>query len=78
VIETPDGLPYMARPPITSTPRPASRATAWTFGTLGGMMLADAIPGRPNPWTNLFEPERMAVRRGAWEHIKENTDYPIV
>jgi Rieske Fe-S protein len=40
------------------------------------MMIADAIAGRPNPWTELFDPGRAAVRRGLWDYIKENTDYP--
>ncbi|PYR89925.1 MAG: hypothetical protein DMF84_23080 [Acidobacteria bacterium] len=47
-----------------------------TFGTLGAMIASDAILGRPNPWADLFEPGRSALRRQAWEYIKENADYP--
>ena len=47
-----------------------------TFGTLGAMIISDAIQERRNPWADLFEPGRAAVRRGLWEYIKENADYP--
>ena len=47
-----------------------------TFGTLSGMMVSDAIRGRRNPWTELFDPGRAAIRHGLWDYIKENTDYP--
>ena len=47
-----------------------------TFGTLGAMIASDAILGRRNPWADLFDPGRAAVRRGLWEYIKENADYP--
>jgi Rieske Fe-S protein len=29
-----------------------------------------------NPWTELFDPGRAAVRRGLWEYVKGNADYP--
>jgi Rieske Fe-S protein len=47
-----------------------------TFGTLAGMMIADAILGRSNPWAELFDPSRKALRRGLWDYLKENADYP--
>lgn len=47
-----------------------------TFGTLGGMMMADAILGRRNPWADLFDPGRKALRHGLWDYIRENVDYP--
>ena len=47
-----------------------------TFGTLGAMMMSDAILGIANPWADLFEPGRKAIRRGAWGYIEENKDYP--
>jgi Rieske Fe-S protein len=47
-----------------------------TFGTLGGMIIADAIEGRRNPWAELFDAERTALRRGVWDYIKENASYP--
>ncbi|HVQ11987.1 MAG TPA: Rieske 2Fe-2S domain-containing protein, partial [Vicinamibacterales bacterium] len=40
------------------------------------IMIADAIQGRQNPWVDLFDPGRGAIRRGLWDYIKENFDYP--
>jgi Rieske Fe-S protein len=40
------------------------------------MMIVDAIQGRPNPWSALFDPGRAALRRGLWDYVKENADYP--
>ena len=76
VIETPDGLPYIGRTADHQYAATGFAGNGMTFGTLGAMMMADAIVGRANPWVDLFEPERMAVRRGAWDYIKENVDYP--
>ena len=47
-----------------------------TFGTLAGIMISDAILGRSNPWTELFDPSRKALTRGLWDYLKENVDYP--
>lgn len=47
-----------------------------TFGTLAGIMIADAIVGRRNPWTDLFDPGRKALTQGLWDYITENLDYP--
>ena len=47
-----------------------------TFGTLAAIMIADAIQGRQNPWAELFDPGRAAIRHGLWDYLKENTDYP--
>jgi hypothetical protein len=35
-----------------------------TFGTLAGMMIADRLAGQANPWTDLFDPGRKAIRHG--------------
>ena len=40
------------------------------------MMIADAIQGTRNPWAELFDPGRAAIRHGLWDYIKENKDYP--
>ena len=40
------------------------------------MMISDAILGRSNPWTELFDPGRKALTRGLWDYVKENVDYP--
>jgi glycine/D-amino acid oxidase-like deaminating enzyme/nitrite reductase/ring-hydroxylating ferredoxin subunit len=76
VIETPDGLPFIGRMTGHQYAATGFAGNGLTFGTLGGMIIADAILGRPNPWAELFEPGRPAVRRGLWEYVKENADYP--
>jgi Rieske Fe-S protein len=76
VIETPDGLPYIGQSADHQYAATGYAGNGLTFGTLGGMMMSDAILGRTNPWTDLFDPGRKAVTRGLWDYIKENVDYP--
>lgn len=76
VIETPDGLPYIGAMADHQYAATGFSGNGMTFGTLGAMMSADAILGLKNPWADLFEPGRAAVRRGLWEYVKENVDYP--
>jgi Rieske Fe-S protein len=47
-----------------------------TFGTLTGIMAADAALGLKNPWAELFDVGRTKIRGGAWDYVKENLDYP--
>jgi glycine/D-amino acid oxidase-like deaminating enzyme/nitrite reductase/ring-hydroxylating ferredoxin subunit len=76
VIETPDGLPYIGRTAEHQWIATGFAGNGLTFGTLGAMIAADGILGRRNPWTELFDPDRSWVRRGAWQYLKENKDYP--
>ncbi len=76
VIETPDGLPYIGRMADHQYAATGFGGNGLTFGTLSGMMVSDAILERRNPWTELFDPGRAAIRHGLWDYIKENTDYP--
>jgi glycine/D-amino acid oxidase-like deaminating enzyme/nitrite reductase/ring-hydroxylating ferredoxin subunit len=76
VIETPDGLPYIGRMGDHQYAATGFAGNGMTFGTLGGMMCADAILGRRNPWADLFAPDRKALGRSLWEYVKENADYP--
>jgi len=76
VIETPDGLPYIGRNVDHQYSATGYAGNGLTFGTLAGMMIADAILERPNPWTDLFDPARKALTRGLWDYVKENVDYP--
>jgi glycine/D-amino acid oxidase-like deaminating enzyme/nitrite reductase/ring-hydroxylating ferredoxin subunit len=76
VIETPDGLPYIGKMADHQYAATGFAGNGMTFGTLAGIMMSDAIAARPNPWADLFDPGRAAVRRGLWEYIKENADYP--
>jgi glycine/D-amino acid oxidase-like deaminating enzyme/nitrite reductase/ring-hydroxylating ferredoxin subunit len=76
IIQTPDDLPYIGEIADHQYTATGFVGNGITFGTLGAMMITDAILGRSNPWADLFHPSRKAIRHGAWEYIKENADYP--
>jgi glycine/D-amino acid oxidase-like deaminating enzyme/nitrite reductase/ring-hydroxylating ferredoxin subunit len=76
VIETPDGLPYIGQSAERQYSATGYAGNGLTFGTLAGMMISDAILGRANPWSELFDPSRKAVTRGLWDYVNENADYP--
>ena len=76
VIETPDGLPYIGQNADHQYAATGFGGNGLTFGTLAGMMISDAILERSNPWAELFDPGRKALRRGLWDYLKENVDYP--
>jgi glycine/D-amino acid oxidase-like deaminating enzyme/nitrite reductase/ring-hydroxylating ferredoxin subunit len=76
IIETPDGLPYIGRMTDHQYAATGFCGNGLTFGTLAAVMIADALDGRDNPWVELFEPGRSALRRGLWEYVKQNADYP--
>jgi glycine/D-amino acid oxidase-like deaminating enzyme/nitrite reductase/ring-hydroxylating ferredoxin subunit len=76
VIETPDGLPYIGAMTDHQYAATGFAGNGMTFGTLAGIMIVDAIEGRRNPWADLFDPARKAIRRGLWDYVKENADYP--
>ena len=76
VIETPDGLPYIGETSDHQFAGTGFSGNGMTFGTLTGMMAADKIAGRSNPWNDLFDPRRKKIRGAAWDYVKENKDYP--
>lgn len=76
VIETPDGLPYIGKMADHQYAATGFAGNGMTFGTLAAIMIADAIEGRQNPWVELFDPGRAAIRHGLWDYVTENADYP--
>jgi glycine/D-amino acid oxidase-like deaminating enzyme/nitrite reductase/ring-hydroxylating ferredoxin subunit len=76
VVETPDGLPYIGRAADGQYCATGFGGNGLTFGTLAAMVMADAIGGRPNPWSELFDPDRKVLARGLWDYVRENVDYP--
>jgi len=76
VIETNDGLPYIGETAERQFSATGFGGNGMTFGTLAGLMACDAALGREDPWKGLFAPERMHVRGGLWDYVKENSDYP--
>ena len=75
VIETADGLPFIGETAPHQFAGTGYAGNGMTFGTLAGMMVADRIVGRANPWSALFDPSRKTLG-GLWDYIKENKDYP--
>ena len=76
VIETPDGLPYIGEAAEHQYAATGFAGNGMTFGTVSALMISDAITGRRNPWTALFDPSRKAIGRSTWDYIRENADYP--
>jgi Rieske Fe-S protein len=75
VIETPDGLPYIGEAGEHQFVATGFAGNGMTFGTLGGMMAADAALDRKNPWQDLFAVNRKKLS-ATWDYLKENIDYP--
>ena len=40
------------------------------------MMARDAVLGRRNPWSELFDPAAPRSTAASWDYLKENIDYP--
>jgi glycine/D-amino acid oxidase-like deaminating enzyme/nitrite reductase/ring-hydroxylating ferredoxin subunit len=76
VIETPDGLPFIGQMTDHQFAATGFSGNGLTFGTLSAIIIADAVSGRRNPWTELFDPKRLAIERGVWDYVRENADYP--
>jgi len=76
VVETPDGLPYIGETADHQFAGTGYSGNGMTFGTLAGMMAADRVLGRRNPWSDLFEPSRTKILGALWDYIRENKDYP--
>lgn len=73
VLEPNDGLAYIGRNPgddnvyiVTGT-----SGNGMTYGTIAGMLLADLILGRANPWAEIYGPSRVSLR-AAGEFLREN------
>jgi glycine/D-amino acid oxidase-like deaminating enzyme/nitrite reductase/ring-hydroxylating ferredoxin subunit len=59
--EPPDGLPLIGESLSSGRVFVATgySGTGMMFGTLGGMLLADQVLGRPNPWADLYRTKRL-------------------
>lgn len=75
VIETNDGLPFIGETAPKQFVATGFSGNGMTFGTLGAMMVSEAIAGHVSPWTTLYDPNRKMIH-GAWDYVKENLDYP--
>ncbi len=78
VIETDDGLPFIGKTEDHQYVATGYAGNGLTFGTLAAMILHDAILGRSNPWSALFDPHRKASSLSAIATVvAENIDYPL-
>jgi glycine/D-amino acid oxidase-like deaminating enzyme/nitrite reductase/ring-hydroxylating ferredoxin subunit len=64
--DTEDAIPFIGEPDPVQSPgfHIATGFNAWGIsnGTAGGMMIADTIMGRANPWRTLYDPTRPASK----------------
>jgi glycine/D-amino acid oxidase-like deaminating enzyme/nitrite reductase/ring-hydroxylating ferredoxin subunit len=75
VLEPADGLGFIGRDPggednvyvITG-----DSGNGITHGTLGGMLVADLVQGRGNPWAALYDPQRKVRDSSEWLHENAN------
>ena len=79
VMETQDGLAFIGRNPLDADNvyvATGDSGMGMTHGTIAGILLTDLIAGRPNPWTELYDPSR--IRTGAaGEFVKENVNVAL-
>lgn len=76
VIETNDGLPYIGETAERQYVATGFVGNGITFGTLAAKMITDRILCRENPWSELFDVNRMNLLAGGWDYLKKNLDYP--
>lgn len=76
VIETNDGLPFIGEIVPRQFVATGFGGNGITFSTVAAMMAADAVQGRRNPWSDLFDVHRKKMLGGTWDYLKENADYP--
>lgn len=69
-----DGLPYIGSSATSSSLYLATGfgADGLTWGSLAGMMIADEICGRKNPFAELYSPRRFTPMKSAKNFLKEN------
>lgn len=76
IIETVDGLPYIG---LNSASKHLYVATGFsgngtTFGTLGGIIVADLIQGRANPFEDIYKATRIRPIASAVSYVAENAN----
>jgi glycine/D-amino acid oxidase-like deaminating enzyme/nitrite reductase/ring-hydroxylating ferredoxin subunit len=78
VMETTDGLAFIGRNPLDADNvyiATGDSGMGMTHGTIAGILLADLIQGRDNPWSAIYDPSRKPVWGMAWkEYLSENVN----
>jgi glycine/D-amino acid oxidase-like deaminating enzyme/nitrite reductase/ring-hydroxylating ferredoxin subunit len=78
IIEPVDGLPYIG---LNTASRHVYVATGFsgngmTYGTLAGLITADLVLGRSNPYAELYDATRVKPLAAAKDYVTENVDFP--
>jgi glycine/D-amino acid oxidase-like deaminating enzyme/nitrite reductase/ring-hydroxylating ferredoxin subunit len=76
VIMTNDDLPYIGQNAEGQFIATGYCGNGITFGTIAAVMARDWVTGAKNPWSDLFDVDRKLIKRGAWDYLRENADYP--
>ena len=76
IIEPADGLPFIGKHPAADHVHDGTgfSGNGMTFGTLAGVILADAVLGFPNPWAALYDAGRVKPAAQARKFLSENGD----
>ncbi|MBC8070828.1 MAG: FAD-dependent oxidoreductase, partial [Deltaproteobacteria bacterium] len=76
VLEPTDGIAFIGRAPMKGEGVyviTGDSGMGLTHGTLGAMLVGDLILGRPNPWEQLYDPERKPLH-SLKEYAAENVN----
>ncbi|HEU4602944.1 MAG TPA: FAD-dependent oxidoreductase [Steroidobacteraceae bacterium] len=75
VMEPLDGIAYLGRNPGSKNVYviTGDSGNGISHGTIGGMLVADLILGKQNPWLSIYDPSRKPLKE-AVEFIKEQTN----
>lgn len=76
VMEPVDGMAFIGRNPGTHPHiliATGDSGHGMTHGVIAGMLLADIVQGRANPWESLYDPSRKTLRT-AGEFVRENVN----
>ena len=78
VLEPVDGLGFLGADPANANVYliTGDSGNGITHGTLGGLLVADLIQGRDNPWAALYDPGRTPLR-GSGEWARENANVAL-
>lgn len=75
IMESADGLGYIGRNPLDADNvyiTTGDSGNGMTYAAIAGMLIADLIMGRNNPWATLYDPARKIGLHSIADYAKEN------
>lgn len=74
--EPADGLPYIGKSPFSRNVYVATgfSGDGLVYGTIAGLIVADLINEKENPWHEVYDSTRFTLGASAGEFVKENAD----